>query len=507
MDLLLATTLRALMNRQVWMKFQHVLSEEVFPNTTAATIYILLEGLHKTSKKSVSAQALRVALEAHVRAPNRRAELGMAIDYMMEVKRSALRSAEQAIRRYLARGYAEQALYHYNLHCNDAAFDYAIPAALMERAHGIIQVSDEPTVAARRMGLPGDVDLERCVVGLGYSAELDRALLGGIGRGELGVLLAPPARGKTSYLIAAASNAVKQGHHVLYFTLEISKVKVFTRYYQTLTSLTYPEMLQARNLVDACRNNVKGELYVADYARSRLTPSLVHAEIEMQQTMGNAIDYVVIDYAELMDPTSGFGRAGVNSRSLGDMVKELRRVAAYFNIPLLTAWQVNRGGTDKYVFSESDVSECWEVVKHADILLGLNQGPMELLHNTLRLKVLKQRESPARPLVYLYSDMIRNIVRQLDNTEVANVEHSASAHDSAVVRGSGPGAEVYRPGLDGGRQASSGGDVELQRLDGADPAPGLPDVPVVSGPDPIVGQPLRDQEAGRGDRDADPAHQ
>lgn len=480
MDLLLATTLRALMNRQVWMKFQHVLSEEMFPNAVAVTIYSLLEELHKSSKKSIGVQALRVSVEAHFRAPNRRQELNQAIDHMMEVKRGALRSADQAIRRYLARGYAEQAIYHYNLHCNDAAFDFSVPAALMERAHGIVQVADEPTLAARRVGLPGDTNLERHVVGLGYSAELDRALLGGIGCGELGVLLAPPARGKTSYLIAAATNAVKQGHHVLYFTLEISATKVFMRYYQTLTGLNYIELMQARDLVNVTRSSVAGELYVADYARTRLTPSLVHAEVEMQQTLGNPISYIVIDYAELMDPTSGFGRMGVNSRSLGDMVKDLRRVAAYFNIPVLTAWQVNRGGSDKYVFGEADVSECWEVVKHADILLGLNQGPMELLHNTLRLKVLKQRESPARPLVYLYSDMTRNIVRQLDNTEVASVEHFERPHDAAVVRRSGPGAEVYSSGPDGGWAAQGSGDSRGQGDPETCPTPNLPVDPVVS---------------------------
>ncbi len=270
-------------------------------------------------------------------------------------------------------------------------------------------------------------------------------------------MLAPPARGKTSYLIAAATHAVQQGEHVLYFTLEIVKRKVYLRYFQTLTKLTYTEMMEARQLVAARREQVTGELYVADYSMGKLSPNLVHAEIEALRNRKIPVSYVVIDYAELMDPTSGFGRLGVNARALGDMVKDLRRVAVHFDVPILSAWQVNRGGADKSVFNETDVSECWEMVKHADILLGLNQGPMELSNNVLRLKVLKQRESPARPLVYLHSDMTRNIVKPLADMEVLQHERAEAASGTALESGNRPGLSMHGVGPHGGQLPGSGG--------------------------------------------------
>lgn len=486
MDLLLAVTLRALMRHDIWMKFQHILGEDAFSNPTAATLFYLIGVLHKANNKNITERSLRVAVEAHIKAADRRQELNQAITSIMEVKKRDLTGFDTAIRRYLARGYAEQALFHYYAHRDDPGFDYTVPAALMERAQGIIQVSDEPTLAARRVGLPGDVDMARHAVRLGFSRELDASLLGGIGCGELGIILAPPARGKTSYLIGAAANAVKDGNHVLYFTLEIAKWKVFTRYYQTLTSMTYTEMIKAREIVDIARNDVAGELYVADYSKARLTPSLVHAEVEMLRNRDVNVSYVIIDYAELMDPTGGFGRLGANSRTLGDMAKDLRRVAAYFNIPILSAWQVNRGGHDKIVFNEGDVSECWEIVKHADIILGLNQGTQDAASNIMRVKVLKQRESPARPLCYLHSDMTRNVIKALANTEVDYGEHVAGKDDTSLERGGGPGVQMYRPGAVGRQQAggSSGGD-----LPGRTPAP-APDVangPLVTDHNPSVG--------------------
>lgn len=271
--------------------------------------------------------------------------------------------------------------------------------------------------SSRQVGLPGDEDMQRVVCELGYSPELDAALGGGIGKGELTVMLAPPKRGKTSYLIAAATHAVKAGHHVAWFTLEIPERKVWLRYFQTLVRMTYTEMLQNRQLVAARRAQVKGELHVIDYSATYLTPALMMAEVERLRDAGNPIDYVVVDYVELMQPSNGFGRSGATSRNLGDMVIDVRRASVALDVFMLSAWQINRAGADKAVFGSTDISECWEVVKHADALLGLNQGPQELINNVMRIKVMEQRESPARPLIYLHSDMTRNLFRTLDVTE------------------------------------------------------------------------------------------
>lgn len=417
MDLMLATSLRALMVRRTWNKFRHVLTDDSFGNANASAIYELLKELHAANKRNVTEHALRVAMEATNAQEDRREELTGVIDRIMEIGKDDLEDAEHAIRTYAARGYGDKAATYWMAHRNDATLDYGVPARAMAQAQRIVQETGEAILSSRQVGLPGDDDMVRVATSLGYSPELDAALCGGIGRGELAVLLAPPKRGKTSYLISAATTAVKNGEHVAYFTMEIARRKVFLRYFQTLTGMTYTELLANKQLVGARRAQVKGELHVIDCSMSRLTPGMVESTVEQMREDGIPISYVITDYLELMHPTEGFGKQGRTPAALGEMCIEMRRVGARLDVFNYTAWQVTRIGADKGVFGTVDISECWEVIKHADTILGQNQGPQELANNIMRLKVLEQRESPERPLIYLHSDMTRNVIRKLELTE------------------------------------------------------------------------------------------
>lgn len=448
MDILLATTLRALMFRRTWNKYRHILTEDAFENSNASAIYDMLKELHSKNKRNVSDHTLRVTIEALTPQKARRKELNSVVDSIMEIDKRDLDDAELAIRSYVARGYGQKALSYWLTHRDDATLDYGVPARLMAKAHSINTESHKPVLSSRLVGLPGDEDMLRVATGLGYSPELDAALGGGIGNGELGIMLAPPKRGKTSYLIAAAAHAVKEGHYVAYFTLEIPERKVYLRYFQSLVHMTYTDMLANRQLIAARRAQVKGEIRVIDASMYHLTPAMVLAKVEELREEGYPVSYIVIDYVELMYPNDGFGRLGSSSRSLGDMVMDVRRNTVSLDVPTYSAWQVNRGGSDKVIFGTSDISECWEVVKHADIILGQNQGPQELANNVMRIKVLEQRESPARPLIYLHSDMTRNLIRTLDVTEGGSGYTEETKR--AVARRSRSGVRVHGGGADKG---------------------------------------------------------
>jgi len=60
-------------------------------------------------------------------------------------------------------------------------------------------------------------------------AELDFRLKGGLRRGELGLIVAPPKRGKTTFLVNLAFGAMLAGYKVLYFTYEDGEQAILTR--------------------------------------------------------------------------------------------------------------------------------------------------------------------------------------------------------------------------------------------------------------------------------------
>lgn len=425
MDTLLALTLRSLMRRSNWVKYRHMLDDDTFPNTQAAALYTLIKDMHLMSKVDLDTLALQSAINATTQG-DRCAELLNVIQEFEELDEVDDEQVEYAIRQYVARGKASQAARLVITNRDSPVFDYAVPAKLLADASRISSEKHDACLEVLDAGLPGDDNMVRCATPLGLSDALDDALAGGVGRGELLVVMAPFGRGKTSYLWRMASNAAQAGEGVWAATLEIKRYKCVNRYYQCITHLTNTELLEGRRLVAGRRKKVKGKLWIADYTSRMLTPSMVQAEVEQLRADGHEITYVMIDYAEIMRPEiRTYGKQ--EPKILGDMMVDLRRVANVLDVPIVTAWQVNRVGSTKLVFGPDDVSESWEVVKHADIILGLNQSDHEAQQNVMRIKIMKQREDVSRNIFYLHSDLRRMNITDLEGSSNGEEEEGEAS--------------------------------------------------------------------------------
>ena len=404
------------MVRKNWTAYRHMLDEETFPNTQAAALYALLRDMHDSSKANIDETALRSAIQATSKG-DLRTELLRVVDDIMEEEQVDEDQTDYAIRQYVARGKASRATKMVLAHCDSPVFDYGVPAKLLVDAERIAKGERVAIVEAGSAGLPGDPELARRVVPLGLSSKLDAELAGGAGRGELLVVLAPFGRGKTSYLWRMVANAAMAGEHCWTASLEIAQYKCIHRYYQCLTGLTNSEMMNARKLVKGRRAKVAGKIWFNDYrGRGKLSPSMLHAALEQALDEGQEISYVMIDYAGIMKPDGSTRNRG-DHLIKGEMIVDLRGVAAELDVPIVTAWQVNRVGSTKLVFGPEDVADSWEVVQHADTVLGLNQTAGEEKENVMRVKIMKQREDTSRALLYLHSDLKRMRIGDLEGSE------------------------------------------------------------------------------------------
>lgn len=428
MDPVLAVTLRALMRRKDWNAYRHLLSDESFPNAQAAAIYSMLSILHDKNRRNVTENALRLSIHATY-GEDRAAELGTVVDAIMEVSRGDLDDAEYAIPRYAANGLATKAARMVLVHGDDPKFEYDIPARIMGQAAQAARGKLQERVDASKGGLPGDPDMVRRVVPLGLHAGLDKELAGGVGNGELLIVLAPPERGKTSYLWRMATNAALEHHRVAAYTLEIATYKCKIRYYQSLTGMTTSELIANRQEVSARRAQAarKGSMLIHNFNQTIFTPSMLDADIEQMFDEGLNPTYIMVDYLELMQPDGTGYNAKRDWQSLGLMVNQVRQTAQRYDIPIVTAWQVKREGALKDLFTTTDVSESWECIKLADIIIGLNQSEAEQGHNVMRIRTMKQREDPSRQIWTCYSDMRRNVITEIENREVALASQNLNA--------------------------------------------------------------------------------
>jgi len=285
----------------------------------------------------------------------------------------------------------------------------------------------------------------RNVVPLGVSAQLDRMLDGGIGNGELLVLLAPPSRGKTSLLCKFGERAAANGSRVLHVSLEISADKVARRYLQAITRHTTRQFTEAKR--DAIAEAVAaaqavwpgGAVRIATWPPKRASVADLQSLVRAQKAKGYGVDYLVVDYAALI-------KAAGNKRELrwtyGDIVQEMRAVAVEEDLKMLTAWQVNRAGADADEISSTDIAEAWEVIHHADVVMAMNRTPEERRHRVLRLSVLKQRESEQRPTAWLKCDWDTMMVRGLREKEMSEYGFVTSLGDAVDADEGGGDAGV-----------------------------------------------------------------
>lgn len=431
MDQLQATVLRALLTDNGWQEYRQLVTEEVLHDNLARSIYGHISRMHDQVAGDLSLASLRVdILGTYRQGETRSDELLEVIDAIEETPKIADDAVRSAVQKFVARELSAKAAQHIATHLGAIDFDPSVPAGLMQRALEIGESIDAKVMGLVDSGLPGEVDDRPAVCALGLSRELDCHLAGGAALGELIVLLAPPARGKTSYLCAIGAHQAEAGERVLHVTLEIPARRVARRYDASLTGLLWEEMVDRPSVIRAARARIEqagGSVTIADRSYTNISPNDIQALVKQARTRGFAPDWkpvdvttVIVDYLELMVPNSSqsFGRRE-QRHVYGQLGKDIRAMGVALGVRVITAWQVNRAGMGLDRVNLDNVSECWDIIKHSDTILALNQSDAERENRIMRVAVLKHRSNTQRPEVELHSDLDRNQIRPLVGRKVS----------------------------------------------------------------------------------------
>ena len=85
---------------------------------------------------------------------------------------------------------------------------------------------------------------------------------GGLGPGELGVVVAPSGVGKTWILTALGASAVRQGLNVVHYTMELSEHYVGARYDTVFTRIPSNELKEKKEEVKSKISQLSGQLMI-----------------------------------------------------------------------------------------------------------------------------------------------------------------------------------------------------------------------------------------------------
>lgn len=174
--------------------------------------------------------------------------------------------------------------------------------------------------------------------------ELDTILCGGLRRGEMTILGARPAVGKSSVLLQIARNAAAQGKRTLFASLEMSANQIGARILAANSGLNGGKLISGNPLTDNEGAALARGLEAAGLDGTANLSLLVRPGLTIEQLWQEIlgrddVDVLVLDYLQLLrtkqKTNSDFERLGIVSRGL-------KQIALEADLPVFAAAQVRR---------------------------------------------------------------------------------------------------------------------------------------------------------------------
>jgi len=420
--------------RENWDVLRGIVDADTLDSTDARALLGIVTRMHGETEGDLQVSTIRLDIEASYPIKvDLKAELLAALQSVEEASLEDAGALKRTVKRFISRDKSLKALAYVGAHVDDDNYDPSVPMAMLNEAVNASVIMDSEVLDFSQAGSPSE-PTRTGVIGFGISEDMDLFLDGGGANGELAMYVAPAGVGKTSYLWASAAYAASKGRNVLGITLEINSRKCVQRVDQWLTRLDKYTLIANPVIALKKREEMSGKIWIKDWTAAAPTVDDIRALVLQMRQKGQAVDYLMIDYMELVRPD----HFNINQVRHGysQIAKSLRSLAKELDILVLTAWQTNRAGADKHVLSKTDVGEDWGVVKIADIALGLNQNAEELRDKIMRVNILKQRESTARNLVTLHCDLDSMVIQRIDASADKEPEEVGSDGTEPHVAGS-----------------------------------------------------------------------
>ena len=226
--------------------------------------------------------------------------------------------------------------------------------------------------------------------------QLDKILYGGFSRGELNIFAGGSGSGKSLVMMNIALNWLQQGLSGVYVTLELSEELCSLR---TDAMLTNTSTKDIRRDIDTTALKVKmvGKKFGAYRIKGLPAQSNIN-DIraflkEYQIQTGNRVDFLMIDYLDLLMPVSA--KVSPNDLFVKDkyVSEELRNLAKELGVLMVTASQLNRSAVEEVEFDHSHISGGISKINTADNVFGIFTSRAMRERGRYQIQCMKSRSS------------------------------------------------------------------------------------------------------------------
>ncbi len=245
----------------------------------------------------------------------------------------------------------------------------------------------------------------------------------GFGKGDLVIIAARPAMGKTAIVLNMALKALERGEGVAFFSLEMPAEQLMMRMLSAKTSIPL-QALRVGNLVDdewtrltsAIDDMSRRKLFVDDGGYA--TIHHVRSKLRKLKSQHPEVSLAVIDYLQLMSGENR-GQAG-RQQEISEISRGLKQLARELEIPIIALSQLNRSleSRENKRPMLSDLRESGAIEQDADIILFVYRDGV-YKENQLKEKLERAKAEDKKEAIEKYEALYNELKRkEEDETEL-----------------------------------------------------------------------------------------
>jgi len=263
--------------------------------------------------------------------------------------------------------------------------------------------------------------------------EIDALLQGGLGNGELGVVIAPTGAGKSMALVHLGTQAMKAGKTVVHYTLELQDTSIGIRYDSCVTGVGLSELHSFKEMIYEKVQEIEGKLIIKEYPTKSATTQTIKIHLEKLKQKDIKVDMILVDYGDLLKPVI---TTREKRHDLESIYEELRAIAQEQKCPVWTASQTNRSGLNAEVITMEAISEAYSKCFVADFIFSVSRTIDDKNNDTGRLFVAKNRFGPDGIIYPAKMDLARVKIAILPSTgeTIGEVQINAAKQQSDKLK-------------------------------------------------------------------------
>ena len=223
---------------------------------------------------------------------------------------------------------------------------------------------------------------------------IDNLLKGGLGIGELGIVLAPTGTGKTTLLTKFANTAYNLGYNVVQIFFEDNPGNIKRKHYTIWTEIapdSQPEFKdEVKAKVEEAQSKSKGSLRLLKLASDNVTVSEIKNKVrKMNSESPNKVDLLVIDYVDCLSTDKSTN--GEEWKGEGSVMRSLESMTTEFNMAIWTATQGNRESISSEIVTGDQMGGSIKKAQIAHVILSIAKTLEQKDQNLATLTLIKSR--------------------------------------------------------------------------------------------------------------------